>query len=38
VFEPNLLADGMKHVIVNGVRTLRDGSLTGERGGMVLRR
>ena len=38
VFEPNLLAVGMEHVIVNGVRTLRDGSLTGERGGMVLRR
>ncbi len=38
VFEPNLLADGMKHVIVNGVQTLRDGRLTGERGGMVLRR
>jgi len=38
VFEPNLLADGMKHVVVNGVQTLRDGRLTGERGGMVLRR
>jgi N-acyl-D-amino-acid deacylase len=38
VFEPNLLADGMRHVIVNGVPTLRDGVLTGDRGGMVLRR
>jgi N-acyl-D-aspartate/D-glutamate deacylase len=38
VYEPNLLADGMQHVVVNGVPTLRDGRLTGERGGTVLRR
>jgi N-acyl-D-aspartate/D-glutamate deacylase len=38
VYEPNQLAEGMRHVIVNGVSTLRDGQLTGERGGMVLRR
>jgi N-acyl-D-aspartate/D-glutamate deacylase len=38
VFEPNLLAEGMRHVIVNGVPTLRDGEPTGERGGMVVRR
>jgi N-acyl-D-aspartate/D-glutamate deacylase len=38
VFEPNLLAEGMRHVLVNGVATLRDGALTGERAGMVLRR
>jgi N-acyl-D-amino-acid deacylase len=38
VFEPNLLADGMRHVIVNGVPTLRDGGLTGDRAGMVLRK
>jgi N-acyl-D-amino-acid deacylase len=38
VFEPNVLAEGMRHVIVNGVPTLRDGALTGERGGMVVRR
>jgi N-acyl-D-amino-acid deacylase len=38
VFEPNVLAEGMRHVIVNGVPTLRDGELTGERGGMVVRR
>jgi N-acyl-D-aspartate/D-glutamate deacylase len=38
VFEPNLLAEGMRHVIVNGVPTLRDGESTGERGGMVVRR
>ena len=37
VFEPNLLAEGMKHVVVNGVPTLRDGRLTGTRGGMVVR-
>ena len=28
----------MRHVLVNGVQTLRDGELTGERAGMVLRR
>jgi N-acyl-D-amino-acid deacylase len=37
-FEPSRLAVGMRHVIVNGVVTLRDGSLTGARGGAVLRR
>jgi N-acyl-D-aspartate/D-glutamate deacylase len=37
-FEPNQLARGMRHVIVNGVHTLRDGSLTGSRGGQVIRR
>ena len=37
-FRPNLLAEGVRHVIVNGVQTLRDGQLTGERAGMVLRR
>jgi N-acyl-D-amino-acid deacylase len=37
-FEPNRLAAGVQHVLVNGVHTLRDGQLTGERGGMVLRR
>ena len=38
VFEPNVTAVGMRHVLVNGIPTLRDGSPTGERGGMVLRR
>jgi N-acyl-D-amino-acid deacylase len=38
MFEPNQLATGMKHVLVNGVITLRDGQLTGRRGGQVLRR
>jgi N-acyl-D-aspartate/D-glutamate deacylase len=37
-FEPNRLAEGVRHVIVNGVQTLRDGELTGERAGTVLRR
>ena len=37
VFEPNVLAEGMRHVFVNGAQTLRDGELTGERAGMVLR-
>ena len=38
VYEPNLLAEGMRHVVVNGVPTLRDGRLTGDRAGMVVRR
>ena len=37
-FEPNRLATGMRHVVVNGTLTLRDGVLTGERGGEVLRK
>jgi N-acyl-D-aspartate/D-glutamate deacylase len=37
-FEPNQLARGMRHVVVNGVLALRDGSLTGSRGGQVIRR
>ena len=37
-FEPNLLATGMKHVVVNGKVTLRDGKLTGERAGEIVRR
>jgi N-acyl-D-aspartate/D-glutamate deacylase len=36
-FEPNRPAVGMKHVLVNGVLTLEDGRLTGNRGGAVLR-
>jgi len=36
-FEPNQIAAGMHHVLVNGVITLKDGTLTGERGGQVLR-
>ena len=37
-FEPNRIAGGMVHVLVNGVVAMRDGALTGERGGAVLRR
>ena len=37
MFEPNQVAVGMVHVIVNGVVAMRDGALTGERGGRVLR-
>jgi N-acyl-D-aspartate/D-glutamate deacylase len=37
-FEPNQLARGMRHVIVNGVQTLQDGAHTGRRAGAVLRR
>jgi len=37
-FEPNVLATGMRHVIVNGVPTLADGVPTGARAGAVLRR
>lgn len=36
-FEPNQVAIGMRHVLVNGVVTLKDGILTGQRGGSVLR-
>jgi N-acyl-D-amino-acid deacylase len=37
VFLPNRLAVGMHAVFVNGVPTLIDGSLTGERAGRLLR-
>ena len=37
-YEPNRLATGVSHVVVNGVVTLRDGELTGDRAGEVLRR
>ena len=37
-FEPNQVATGMVHVVVNGVVTVRDGALTGERAGAALRR
>jgi N-acyl-D-aspartate/D-glutamate deacylase len=38
VYEPNQLAEGVRHVVVNGVPTLREGRLTGDRGGVVVRR
>jgi N-acyl-D-amino-acid deacylase len=37
-FDPNQLASGVAHVVVNGVISLRDGTLTGEHAGQVLRR
>ena len=37
-FEPNVLAEGMVHVLVNGKPVLRAGSLSGTRSGRVLRR
>ena len=37
LFEPNRIAAGMRHVVVNGVHTLADGVLTGSRAGQVLR-
>ena len=37
-FEPNQVATGMTHVLVNGRPTLTDGILTGDRAGAVLRR
>jgi N-acyl-D-amino-acid deacylase len=38
MFEPNQLARGMHHVVVNGVTTLSEGALTGARAGQVLRK
>jgi N-acyl-D-amino-acid deacylase len=37
VYEPNQTATGVQHVFVNGVQTLANGRLTGERAGRVLR-
>jgi N-acyl-D-amino-acid deacylase len=37
-FEPNQIAQGMTHVLVNGIFALQNGSLTGNRNGHVLRR
>ena len=36
--EPNQLAEGVRHVVVNGRIALRDRVLTGQRAGHVLRR
>jgi len=33
---PHALAEGIRHVFVNGVHTLRDGIITGQRGGRFL--
>ena len=35
---PALTSTGIKHVLVNGVAVLRDGKVTGERGGRGIRR
>lgn len=37
-FEPNQVAQGMQHVLVNGVLAVRDGALTEKRTGRVLRK
>lgn len=34
--KPSVLSEGIRHVFVNGVHALRDGVVTGERGGLVL--
>jgi N-acyl-D-aspartate/D-glutamate deacylase len=34
--DPNRLAEGMRHVVVNGVVQLRDGVPTGDRAGRAL--
>ena len=36
-FEPNQIAQGMRHVLVNGSFVIRDGEMTGTRSGKVLR-
>jgi N-acyl-D-aspartate/D-glutamate deacylase len=37
-FDPNRLAKGMHHVVVNGIPSLRDGKLLSARSGAVLRK
>ena len=37
-FEPNRTAVGMRHVLVNGGFAVKDGALTGQRHGRILRR
>ena len=36
--DPNQLAQGMRHVLVNGKLAMKDGELTGERTGKITRR
>ncbi len=38
ILEPNQTAQGMVHVLVNGVPTLQDNRLTGKRNGQIIRR
>ena len=35
---PAVLSEGVRHVFVNGAHALRDGAVTGEQGGRLLRR
>jgi N-acyl-D-amino-acid deacylase len=37
VFEPNVLATGIRDLFVNGLATIRDGRATGERAGRIVR-
>jgi N-acyl-D-amino-acid deacylase len=37
-FDPNRLAAGVVHVVVNGAPALKDGEVSGERAGQVIRR
>lgn len=37
LYDPSKLATGMKHVLVNGTVSLKDGELTGSQGGTVVR-
>jgi N-acyl-D-amino-acid deacylase len=36
VEQPNLVAEGVRHLFVNGVHTIADGQISGLRGGVVL--
>jgi N-acyl-D-aspartate/D-glutamate deacylase len=36
--QPQLISDGVKHVFVNGVEVWRDGSPTGNRPGIAIRK
>ena len=36
--DPNHLAEGVRHVVVNGVPAIENGSFTNHRSGQVLRR
>lgn len=36
--DPAVLSEGIRHVFVNGAHALRDGAVTGEQGGRLLRR
>ena len=34
--DPHQFSEGIRHMVVNGVLTLRDGKLTGNRGGRMV--